>query len=220
MNTTDHATLAALIAGVDQTARAHEQEWGLDRLPMLVSDDLRAKFFRQQAKWSDALNVAYETNDRPLTPPELTTLADLSAGLQRGWSAMGAQATESGHRALRPEIWEMRLSDGSKAALVRSVAEAGHVADQIAHGGSTYVAVWTLDEIVNVIAINLPTVIAEAKSVFPAAKLQVPDGPKWTPEGDAIPFGEESGEDPAEAFGKIDIAPKVVQPLDFDAEFS
>lgn len=223
----DHATLAALIRGVDATAREHEREWGSDRLFDLIDDDLRAKFYRQQAKWSAAVNEAYETSEgRPLTRDQLDQITQLSEGLRRGWAAMASQASEKGARAIRPEIWEMVLADGSKAALVRSMAEAS-VLDVVP---GRYVSIWTLDEIVNVITINLPASIAEAKTVWPKAVIL--KGPKWNPGGDEIPFGdvesvaaegvEGGAEDPAEAFGKINIAPVVVKsrgPIDLEAEF-
>ena len=56
----DHATLKAYIDGVDAIARAAETAWGIGRLPMLVDDELRAKFYRQQARWRFALETAYE----------------------------------------------------------------------------------------------------------------------------------------------------------------
>jgi hypothetical protein len=218
MNTEDHATLAAIIRGVDATAREHEREWGSDRLFDLIDDELRAKFYRQQAKWSAAIEAAYETGACPLTPAELETVQTLSEGLRRGWAAMAEQAAENGARAIRPEIWEMTLADGSKAALVRSSAEAS-VIDCVPE---RYVSIWTLDEIVNVIAINLPASIAEAKTAWP--KTVILKGPKWNPQGDEIPFGSDDGqvEDNAEAFGKINIAPVVVTPrgpIDLEAEF-
>ena len=131
---------------------------------------------------------------------------------------MAAQASEKGARAIRPEIWELTLSDGSKAALVRSSAEAS-VIDCVPE---RYVSIWTLDEIVNVIAINLPASIVEAKTVWPKAVIL--KGPKWNPQGDEIPFGSDDGlvEDAAEAFGKIDIQPVVEKPrgpIDLEAEF-
>lgn len=185
MNTIDHATLAALIAGIDKTARDHEREWGIDRLPTLVDDDLRAKFYRQRAKWSEAIERAYDSGDRPLTPDRLETIQALGDGLKRGWAAMASTASGEGHRPISAEVWEMTLQDGSKAALVRSTAEAGYLVDE-----GRYKAVWTLDEIANVIAINLTAAFVEAKTVWPGAVIMRPTTP-LTREGDDLPFGDE-----------------------------
>jgi hypothetical protein len=159
MTPEDAATLQAMIEGVDNEAKTHERTWGLDRLPSLVDDGLRARFYRQQAKWSAAIDDAYETQTCPLTHIQLETIS--------------------------ADVWEMRLSDGSKAALVRSVAEAGHLLTTGRDDGR-YVAVWTLDEIVNVIAVNVERAILKAKVV--SASLPKVDR-SWVREGDAIPFG-------------------------------
>ena len=185
MTPQDAATLQALIEAIDLTARQHERTWGLDRLPSLVPTDLRARFYRQQAKWSEAVNDAYELQ-RPLTLDEIDQITATTAALQRGWAAMAASAEQEGHEPISATVWEMRLSDGSKAALVRTVAEAAHVLDT-----GRYVAVWTLDEIVNVIAVNLSKAIVEAKAVRSRTKTDR----SWVREGDDIPFGSDERPD-------------------------
>jgi hypothetical protein len=187
MTPDDYATLHALIESVDIAAQEHERIWGMDRLPTLVDDELRAKFYRQQSKWSAAVEQAYDTGEQPLTLAELATVTELTNGLKRGWAAMGLQAQKNGAQPVRADIWEFRLNDGSIGALVKSAAEAGHVLETGRDAGR-YVAVWTLDEIANVIAVNLKAAVLEAK-----VALRIPGKAdrSWIAEGDAIPFGND-----------------------------
>lgn len=180
----DHATVAALIAGLDAVARDHEKTWGLDRLPLLVGDDTRAKFFRQKARWSAAIEQAYETDPRPLAQDQLADLRSLTDGLKRGWQAMGEEAEKNGHQAISPTVWEMTLADGAKAAVVASAADAAAIEP------NRYVQIWTLDEIANVIEINLAAAFVQAKTIWPQSVVKL-TGPKWSPQGDEIPFGDE-----------------------------
>lgn len=186
MTPTDAATLQALIEGADATAREHEQTWGLDRLPTLVDDPLRARFYRQKAKWSTVMEDAYNLQ-RSLTPAELEAAVEMTAALKRGWQAMATQAAKNGAEPITADVWEMRLSDGSRAALVRTTAEAAHVIDTGRDDGR-YVAVWTLDEIVSVIAANLSVSVSKAQAV---KALSPKVDRSWLREGDAVPFGDE-----------------------------
>ena len=121
----DAATLAAYVAGVDRAAVEMETKWGMDRLPMLVSDDLRAKFNRQAASWSEAVAAAYDA-DR-VTGAQMQAVTVKAAAMQRAWAALDAFAEEAGHRAIAPWVWEARLHDGSVAAVVQTNAEASKV---------------------------------------------------------------------------------------------
>lgn len=179
----DCATLQAHVHGVDAVAKAAEAEWGVERLPMLVDTDLRAKFYRQGAKWEEALRAAWGA--KILTRDLLDAVAAKSAAMQRAWAALIDAASVAGHRPIRPEVWEARLKDGSVAAIVQTNAEAAHV---LADG--RHVNVWTLAEVANVID-ALPDAIGQAKTVFPGAKFVAPANDRsWVRNGDAIPFGD------------------------------
>jgi len=147
---------------------------------------MRSRFYRQQTKWSSAISNAYEMQCN-LTVTDLSAIQALSEGLRRGWVAMATQAAQNGAKPIDAEVWEMRLHDGSKGAMVRSAAEARHLVETGRDEG-TYVAVWTLDEIVNVIAINLGAAVVEAKIAKQAPKEKLDTS--WIKHGDAIPFGD------------------------------
>jgi len=175
----DCAALAAYIAGVDDFARIAETKWGMDRLPMLVTDDLRAKFNRQADLWSQAITEAHEA--RHLTRDQLQAVVARSAAMKRAWTALDIAAEEAGHRPVAPWVWEARLKDGTVAAIVQTNAEASHV---IAEG--RHVAVYTLEEVANVID-SLGS-LSIAKQIFPGAKVRPQRDTSWVRHGDPVPF--------------------------------
>lgn len=184
----DAATLQALLDGVQAARRDAEAEWGADRLVRLVGDDLRGKLYRQQAKWSAAYQAAWEA---PLLSRDLLdAVTSAAGGMTRAWPALAAAAVEAGHRPLHPDVWEVRLADGSVAALVRDNDAARHV---LAEGRG--ISVYTVAEIANVID-ALPDALKLAKIHYPGAEFQPPRDREptdrsWVRHGDEIPFGDE-----------------------------
>ena len=181
----DTATIQAHMAGVDIVAKDAEQTWGVDRLPLLVDADLRARFYRQRVKWQEALTEAWES--KMLTRDQLDAVITKSAAMQRAWLALIDAASTAGHRPIGAEVWEARLKDGSVAAIVQTNAEAAKV---LADG--RHVNVWTLEEVANVID-ALPGALGMAKHVFPGAKFVTPQAAgdrSWRHQGDQIPFGD------------------------------
>lgn len=179
----DCATLQALFEGVDGMRRTVEREWGAERLPLLVDDELRARFRRQQAKWSAAYQTAWEMD--VLTRDALEAVEVQAGGLRRAWSALAAAASEAGHRPLTPWVWEIMLGDGSVAALVQT----GDEADKAVANGR-YVAVYTMAEIGNVLSTLLPESLQAAKVVFPGARFVGSGDMGWVKGGDEVPFGD------------------------------
>lgn len=187
MSCTDHATLAAWIAGVDKVATEHEREWGVGRLEYLADDELRAKFARQMVKWREALEAAYDyPADRPIPVAIMEAAQEAGGGVKRGWLALSTRARLEGFEPIEATIWEVALENGFVAALVRTNAEAAKVLDD-----GRYKSVYTLDEVANIFAANLAPALQEAKRVFPGATLSVGrGGTAWIAKGDAIPFGD------------------------------
>ena len=178
----DCATLQAWFEGVDHARDEAERKWGAGRLPLLVSDDLRARFNRQKAKWSRALQDAWAAS--ALTRALLDEVELQAGGMKRAWAALEVAAEEAGHRAIAPWVWEAVLEDGTVAAVVQTDAEASKV---IADG--RHVAVYTLREVANIID-ALPKALAMAKVVWPGAKVLGAGDRPWSPQGDEIPFGD------------------------------
>lgn len=177
----DCATLTAYIQGVDHTVREAELRWGVDRLPLLVDAELRAKFNRQVVRWRAAIEAAWEAD--VLTRDLLDAATAKASAMQRAYAALDAAASEAGHRPLSADVWEARLHDGTVAVIVRTLAEASAV---VADGRA--LNVYSLDEIANIID-ALPPALARAKIVFPGSTIEPPRRDlSWIRNGEEIPF--------------------------------
>lgn len=176
----DHYKKRSLTEGLDHLAAEMERKWGVDRLPLLVSEQLRAAFYRQQ----DLLNDALVSGD--------LTLIDIQAcGMKRAWQALDQAAAQAGQQPLSADVWEVKLPNSGKVvAVVRTSAEAHLIAGPDRE-------TWTLAEIARLID-GLDGKVAEIKRVFPGAQItdihktetpepRTKDAFDWS-KGDDIPF--------------------------------
>lgn len=164
--------IRAIIDGLDPIAHAMERKWGVGRLRLLVSNELRARFDAQK----DKLDAAIETNRE-------TFIRAQAEGMKRAWAALDRTAHEAGEKPMAPEVWECVLpSTGEVVSLVRTEAEAHHVCREC--------RVFTVAEIATLIEALSATVL-EAKRVFPGATLTsiCRKAPIDWARGDDIPFG-------------------------------
>ena len=139
----------AHIDGVDHLAHRMELRWGAGRLRLLVSPELREKFDRQRY----LLNAAIWHGDLEAVRRETSRMA-------AAWMALERAAVAARAPVLSPEAWEVRLEDGSVAAIVRSPEEAHAV---VASGRK--LAVYTLDEIGRILSHH--SAVTEAKAHLP-----------------------------------------------------
>lgn len=169
----DIDAIGSAIVGLDRDARELERRWGVGRLIVLADDLLRERFLRQRRKLDEAIMS---------TAPAHEVRAHVEA-TRRGWQALEHAALAAGHQPRLPDVWEVRLPDGSVAAIVHDRADASIVA---ADGRQR--AVYTLDEIGKLLA-RFPQLVT-AKLVFPDAI--VTDVRTRTPinweRGDGIPW--------------------------------
>jgi hypothetical protein len=98
----------AAIDGADALEVELEMRWGRGRLPLLVSQDLREKFYRQKylfshARWKGELIDVQRESDRMI----------------KAWKALDKAATEAGCVPIDPAVFEVTLEDGTVAAIVR-----------------------------------------------------------------------------------------------------
>lgn len=159
----DVATLTAYLAGVDQAAKTAEDAWGAGRLPLLVSDELRAKFMRQGARFERVYAEAWST--AMLSRAQLDAVISAAGGMQRAWQALDKAARDAGHEPKSPDVWEAVLADGTVACIVRTNADASKV---LRDGRA--LNVWTLEEVARAID-HLPEVVCATKIAFPGAQL-------------------------------------------------
>ncbi len=150
----EHDAISAVTTGVDAVAVEMESRWGVGRLPLLVSDELREKFTRQLRR----LDQAIVAND-------VERIRQSGAATKRAWLALDQAATETGQQQLQPNAWEVRLADGRVVALCRTNAEA-HA--EVRSG--RHLEVWTIDEIARIM-FAFPG-LGTAKQVFPGATVE------------------------------------------------
>ena len=160
----DTLTLKAYIDGVDHIAQRMEAKWGVDRLPMLVDAETRAKFYRQGERMRDALEACYSA--KVITRDMLDAAAKATGGMERAWAALDAKATQAGETPIDPDVWEAPLSDGSLVAIVQTNADASKV---IRDGRLKNV--WTMEEVARVIEM-FPDFVRSIKETFPGATVQ------------------------------------------------
>ena len=142
---------SAAIDGADKVARDMELKWGADRLRLLVTLELREKFDRQRYLFNQAIWHG-----------DLAAVQEQSRRMLAAWMALDRAAEAAGAPKLDGAVWELTMSDGSVAALVRDGAHAKAV---IAEGRD--VRVYTLDEIGRLL--EAYPQIAVAKDQFPGA---------------------------------------------------
>lgn len=143
----------SLLDGVDVIATAMERKWGIDRLRLLASDQLRSAFDQQR----DYFDAAIQSGD-------LNFLDIQANGMKRAWQALDKHAEDSGHKPLSPDVWELKLPTTGKAvAIVRTTAEAHLVATPERE-------TWTLSEIGHLIE-STGNLLSEIKRTFPGAEI-------------------------------------------------
>ena len=148
----DTDAIGAAIVGLDRDARDLERRWGVGRLIVLADDLLRERFIRQRRKLDQLIDG---------DAPAAEVIPHVEA-TRRGWHALERAALAAGHAPNPPDVWEVRLSDGSVVAIARDNADASQVA-----ADGRQLTVYTLDEIARLIE-RFPQ-IATAKRTFPGA---------------------------------------------------
>jgi len=141
----------AAINGTDQVAVTMEAKWGVGRLPLLVSTELREKFYRQDY----LLNQAIWHGD-------LEAVRTQAARMASAWRALDGAAEAAGAEHLSSEVWEVALEDGTVAAIVQQ----DYFVHEVARSGRK-VAIYTLEEIGRMLS-NYRAV-TDCKLAFPGA---------------------------------------------------
>ena len=176
----DHYKKRSLTEGLDHLAKQMEPKWGVDRLPLLVSDQLRAAFYQQK----DLL-------DEALTSGDLALIDIQVGGMKRAWEALDQAATQSGQPILSADIWEVKLPvSGRVVAFVKTSAEAQAIA-------RPDLETWTVSEIAQLID-GMDENVRAVKQLFPGAEVtaitkketpsQTDEKPFDWSKGDEIPF--------------------------------
>jgi hypothetical protein len=162
-------------ADLDRIAAAHEREWGIGRLPLLVSETTAAR-------WAAAM--ALLTADHP---PAGQSWEAVRASLARGWAALATEARARGHAPLPGPVAEAEWEPG-KVFAVALDAEHKHALELRSKGRPHY-SVWTVAELA-VLVRSIP-IVSSIKDLFPGAEILPPRLPPLGPvPRDDIPFGD------------------------------
>ena len=138
---------------LDDWSRRYEAEWGVGRLPELVSDEMREKWYRQWNKLNDAI-----------ARDDLMEVKELSEGCIRAWASLADAAMKAGHQKYSPDVWECRCQDtGVVYRFVRCLSDA-HAVE--AENTST----WTIEEVVRILSAK--PALQAAKDEFPGARIE------------------------------------------------
>jgi hypothetical protein len=122
--------------GPDHAAHLAERKWGVDRLRLLVTPELREKFDRQRYLYSQAVWHG-----------DLETLRQQSRRMAAAWKALDAYADSIGAPHLAAEVFEIPMPDGTVAAIVPLAAHSRAVQPE-----GRYVTIYTADEIGRLLA--------------------------------------------------------------------
>jgi len=141
------------IDDVHMVAVEMERKWGRGRLRLLVDADLREKFDRQRYLFGNAIWTG-----------ELPDVQREAKRMMAAWRALDRRATEAGRQTLPATVWEVALSDGTVAVIVKEP----ELAYQIADGRRANV--YTLEEIGRLIE-GFP-MLAKVKEAFPGAVVE------------------------------------------------
>lgn len=167
----------AELDGADQAATEAEARWGVGRLRLVVSAELRERFDRQRVKLNDAI-----------THGDVDSLRTEARRTVAAWRALDRAATEAGHEPLSPVVWEVALDDRSVARIVRT----SHEAHALAADGRK-AAVFTLAEIGKLLTHY--RAVVQAKIAFPGAEVTACRKPAHDPVEGSLDLDWQAGDD-------------------------
>jgi hypothetical protein len=144
----------AAIDGTDSVAIEMERKWGVDRLRLLVSAELREKFDRQRYLYNQAIWYG-----------QLIDVQTQAGRMAKAWQALDNAAAADGKQPLDPMVWEVVVGEGEDAIVASIVPDAYHAHRVVAEGRA--VMVYTLEEIGRLL--HAFPAIAKAKQTWPGA---------------------------------------------------
>lgn len=172
---------------LDEVASSMERRWGINRLPLLVSQPTAAKFKAA----ADALDTF---NDHGALPAWAASADALRAVVARGWQAMDTEATAAGAEPMGDAFAEAEWAPGRYFAIARDDAHKQALVLRV-KAEKRDVAIFSVAEVGQLIA-SIPDV-ARICELFPGAYVTTPPAPvrggkRKMDVADEIPFGGEA----------------------------
>ena len=138
----------------DRAVTEAEAVWGVDRLPYLVSDQTRQKWWRA----INAFNEAIGRND----PDETRRIAD---SLIRGLDSLGFEALTVGYGPIASDVLETPLPGGRVLRIVSSWPEYAAPPDP----RGDLVVTWSLEEVARMVEAS--SMVNKVKTQWPGARI-------------------------------------------------
>lgn len=155
-NSLNSRKVSAAIEALDIIVVDFENRWGIDRLPTLVDEALRNRFYDQL----DRLNAAIQADIGSEVKAEAEAMA-------RGYAALERTAKANGHKELSGEFWEAAMPNGQVLAICRTFEEQDKVARE-----NRDMVVYSVEEIANILAAwEGHKDVTLAKHLFPGAEV-------------------------------------------------
>lgn len=155
-NSLNSRKVSAAIEALDNIVVDFENRWGIDRLPSLVDEALRNRFYDQL----DRLNAAIHADIGSEVKAEAEAMA-------RGYAALERVAKANGHKELSGEFWEAAMPNGQVLAICRTFEEQAKVARE-----NRDMVVYSVEEIANILAAwEGHKDVTLAKHLFPGAEV-------------------------------------------------
>jgi hypothetical protein len=148
----------AAIDEADAAAVEAERRWGVGRLRLMVSTELREKFDRQRYLFNQAIWHG-----------DLEAVKRESMRMATAWRRLDQTASIMGYNPISPDVWEITLNDGTVAAFVKTTADAHAVVTE-----GRKVAVYTLEEVKTLLESH--SLVNRVKTAFQGATVEKATG--------------------------------------------
>jgi len=138
----------------DRVVSEYERRWGIERLPLLVSPELRDRFWQQMDKLNDAIQ-----RDAP------NDVEHHVAVTLRAYAALEKEAIAMGGVEIGDDVWTAEV-DGKVVAVVRDVHAVGGIKKEMPDA-----LVYCVQEVAAILAkwSEQNKLVADVKDVFPGA---------------------------------------------------
>lgn len=100
----------------DRVVSEYERRWGCERLPLLVSPELRDRFWAQMDKLNDAISKN--------APADVEHQVAVTL---RAYAALEKEAIAMGGIEIGGDVWTAPMKDGRVVAICRDVYEVGNI---------------------------------------------------------------------------------------------
>ena len=164
--------IQSILWNYDRAITEAEEIWGTDRLPYLVGEELRLKWWRNV----EALNKAISENDVDTVEARVT-------GMIKGISRLIEEAKAAGQKPLEPQTWETPMGD----KVLRIVKAWPAHSDQVDKRPN--VLTYSIEEVARIINARENELVNKIKEQWPGAT----DREVWTAAEVAIIVNKQAG---------------------------